>query len=161
MTTLFDSYPSTVYGYKVVGSDTVPPRAKIQVRPLTLSDGTRLLSEEFLGRENEWWRERFGTEAVAYLIDDLIVMSRGMEERLRAELYESVDRHLTRDLEKALTGGRPLQTNTADGKYAGSSPDPKFGGGLTSETILESFRKMGLKGRAQKKDSFFDNRPTA
>jgi hypothetical protein len=40
----------------------------IQVRDICLKDGTPLLGNEFLARENAWWKEQYGMRPVAFMV---------------------------------------------------------------------------------------------
>lgn len=57
---LFDSIykPQTFAGMKVY--ERPPPGPKLQLRDITLSDGTKLFTSEFRAEMNAWLLERFG-----------------------------------------------------------------------------------------------------
>lgn len=55
-------------GMKIVSSPYVPPRQqKIKVRDIKFSDGTSILSKEWLDNENDWWAKEFGYATYAYM----------------------------------------------------------------------------------------------
>jgi hypothetical protein len=58
---LFDTLygmPKTLMGMKIIERPSPPPR--IQLRNITLSDGTPLFSDEFRSETNRWLLDRFG-----------------------------------------------------------------------------------------------------
>lgn len=58
---------NTFMGIKVVECPWIKPVPAIQVRNITLADGTPLLRPDFLAQENAWWKEQYGTNDVAYM----------------------------------------------------------------------------------------------
>lgn len=84
---------STLFGMQVVTSPFIPDEVpRIQVRDITLKDGTPLLSREFLARENKWWLESFGTKQVAFILDDARAIAIG------SRLKEALDRQIEHEL---------------------------------------------------------------
>jgi hypothetical protein len=84
---------STLFGMKVITSPYIPNDVPcIQVRHLTLKDGTPLLSGDFLARENAWWLKEFGTKQVAFILNDqqMIAVGTAMRERIDREIERTL-----------------------------------------------------------------------
>lgn len=82
---------STLFGMKVITSPFIPDEVpRVQVRDITLKDGTPLLSREFLARENKWWLDTFGTKQVAFILDSQQAIAIGS--RIKAALEREIER---------------------------------------------------------------------
>jgi hypothetical protein len=90
---LFTEQPRTLFGLKVITSPYIPEEVpRIQVRDITLKDGTPLLSRDFLARENKWWLDSFGTKQVAFILDSQQAIAVG------TRLKEALDRQIAQSL---------------------------------------------------------------
>jgi hypothetical protein len=63
-------------GMRIIETPMLEPKQKIKVRDIKFSDGTSILSPEFLAEQNKWWAEQFGyREDIGYVFGGNIFMS--------------------------------------------------------------------------------------
>lgn len=88
--------PTSPFKHRFLGFDVVVSplldeltEPNVKVKQIFLSDGTPLLSLEFIARENEAWKELHGAHSVAYFID-------GKALAIGQQMKEAIDRHIVK-----------------------------------------------------------------